>query len=387
MAKEIGVGMIGYAFMGKSHSNGWRQVARFFDVPREPRLKTVCGRNEDALKQAAGEFGFEQTETDWKKLLADDEIEIIDICSPGNLHEPMAIAALEAGKHVVCEKPLANDLAQAVRMTAAAKKSGRKTLTAYNYRRVPAIAMAKQMIDSGELGEIYHWRGVYLQDWIMDPEFPLVWRLQADVAGSGPHGDLNAHITDLARWLVGDIDEVVGMKKTFIEERPTEEGAPGGGLGAAGGATKGKVTVEDAFLYMARFSNGALGSFEATRFAGGRRNYNSWEINGSKGSLTFNLERLNELEYYNMADPGGRQGFRTIICNDADQPYNEAWWPGGHIIGWEHTFTHEFKDFIEAIDSGAEVQPNFEDGAKTQAVLEAAMDSTNSGNWEKVQKV
>ena len=177
------------------------------------------------------------------------------------------------------------------------------------------------------------------------------------------------------------------MKKTFIEERPTEEGAAGGGLGAAGGSKKGKVTVEDAFLYMARFSNGALGSFEATRFAGGRRNYNSWEINGSKGSISFNLERLNELEYYNMADPAGKQGFRTIICNDADQPYNEAWWPGGHIIGWEHSFTHEFKDFLEAIDSGKEVQPNFEDGAKTQAVLEAAMDSTKSGGWEQVQKV
>jgi predicted dehydrogenase len=299
----------------------------------------------------------------------------------------MAIAALEAGKHVVCEKPLANTLAEAKEMAAAAKKAGTRTLTAYNYRRVPAVAWAKQMIEAGDLGEIYHWRGVYLQDWIMDPNFPLVWRLQADVAGSGPHGDLNAHITDLARWLVGEISEVSGMKKTFIEERPIEEGAPGGGLGAKGGAKTGKVTVEDALLFLAKFEGGAIGSFEATRFAAGRRNYNSWEINGSKGTLVFNLERMNELEYYNADDPTGKQGFRTILCNDGVQPYNSAWWPGGHIIGWEHTFTHEFKDFLEAIDSGTEVQPNFEDGTKTQAVLQAALDSANSGTWTKVEKI
>jgi predicted dehydrogenase len=387
MAKEIGVGMIGYAFMGKSHANGWRQVPHFFDTPYTPVLKTIAGRNEEAAKEAAAEYGFEKVETDWKKLLEDDDIQIIDICSPGNLHKPMAIAALEAGKHVICEKPLANNLAEAIEMTAAAKKSGKKTLTAYNYRRVPAIAWAKQMIDEGVIGEIYHWRAVYLQDWIMDPMFPLVWRLSREVAGSGPHGDLNAHITDLARWLVGEIDEVVGSKKTFIKERPVEEGAPGGGLGAAGGTEMGEVTVEDAMLFLAKFENGALGSFEATRFAGGRRNYNSWEINGSKGSIKFNLERLNELEYYNMDDPEGLQGFRTIICNDANQPYNEAWWPGGHIIGWEHSFTHEFKDFLEAIGGQGEIQPDFEDGTKTQAVLEAAMDSTESGRWEKVQKI
>ena len=387
MAKEIGIGMIGYAFMGKAHSNGWRQVPHFFDVPYKPVLKTLAGRNKDAVKEAAKDFGFEKTESDWTKLLKDDDIQIIDICAPGNLHKPMAIAALEAGKHVICEKPLANTLAEAKEMAAAAKKSGKKTLTAYNYRRVPAIAYAKQLIEEGVLGEIYHWRAVYLQDWIMDPDFPLVWRLQKDVAGSGPHGDLNAHITDLARWLVGEIDEVTGSKKTFIKKRPIEDGAPGGGLTAKGGVKKGDVTVEDAMLFLAKFKNGALGSFEATRFAGGRRNYNSWEINGSKGSLTFNLERLNELGYYNMEDPEGRQGFRTIICNEAAQPYNSAWWPAGHIIGWEHTFTHEFADFLEAIAKDKQCQPNFVDGAKTQAVLEAAMDSTESGKWEKVQSV
>jgi predicted dehydrogenase len=384
MAKEIGVGMIGYAFMGKAHSNGWRQVARFFDVPYTPVLKTICGRNKQAVAAAAKQFGWQKAQTDWKKVIKDPDIQIIDICTPGNEHRPMAIAALHAGKHVVCEKPLANNLAEAREMVAAAKKSGTRTLTAFNYRRVPAIALAKKMIEEGKIGEIYHWRAVYLQDWIMDPNFPLVWRLRKEVAGSGPHGDLNAHITDLARHLVGEISEVVGMKKTFIEERPIQE-AVSGGLGAKAGRRKGKVTVEDAFLFLARFDNGALGSFEATRFAGGRKNYNSFEINGSKGSIVFNLERLNELQYCDLTEKDGRfKGFRTIMCNEASQPYNEAWWPSGHIIGWEHTFTHEFKDFLEAIRRGRDTQPNFEDGMKTQAVLEAGMVSAEKGTWVKV---
>jgi predicted dehydrogenase len=387
MADTIGVGMIGYAFMGKSHSNGWRQVPHFFDVAQKPVMKTVCGRNAEAVGEAAATMGWEKAETDWEKVINDPEIGIIDICTPGNLHEPMAIAALEAGKHVVCEKPLANDLAEAQRITAAARKAGTRTLTAFNYRRVPAVALAKQMIDDGLIGEIYHWRAVYLQDWIMDPEFPLVWRLQKEVAGSGPHGDLNAHITDLARYLVGEISEVSGVKKTFIEERPLEEGSPDGGLGATGSSEKGKVIVEDALLFLAKFESGALGSFEATRFAAGRRNFNSFELNGSKGSLVFNLERMNELQYYNVDDPDGNQGFRTINVGEASQPYMEAWWPAGHIIGWEHTFTHEFADFLGAIDSGADTQPNFEDATKTQAVLEAAMTATDSGRWEDVPSI
>jgi len=384
MAGKIGVGLIGYAFMGRSHSNAWRQVARFFDVPYEPVMKAIAGRNKEAVEKAAKQLGWQKAETDWRRLLDDPEIKIIDICSPGNEHRPMAIAALQAGKHVICEKPLANTLAEAKEMTAAAKKAGTRTLTAFNYRRVPAVAFARQMIDEGLIGEIYHWRAVYLQDWIMDPSFPLVWRLQKEIAGSGPHGDLNAHITDLARYLVGEISEVVGMKKTFIEERPLPGGGPGGGLDAKGSARKGKVTVEDAMLFLGRFTNGALGSFEATRFAAGRKNYNSFEINGAKGSIVFNLERLNELQYFDRGDDPRLQGFRTIMCNEASQPYNAAWWPSGHIIGWEHTFTHEVYDFLKAVAEGKDTQPNFEDGTKTQAVLEAAMISTEKNGWVKV---
>jgi predicted dehydrogenase len=387
MGKEIGVGMIGYAFMGKAHANGWRQVPHFYDLPAKPVLKTVCGRNEEMVKQAAEKFGFEKYETDWKKLLKDPEIGIIDICTPGNLHKEMAIAALKAGKHVICEKPLANSLADAKEMAAAAEEAGVRTLTAFNYRRVPAIAFAKRMIEEGKIGKIYHWRAVYLQDWIMDPKFPLVWRLKKEVAGSGPHGDLNAHIIDLARYLVGEISEVIGVGKTFIKERPLQEESPDGGLGAKGGVEKGKVDVEDAMLFLAKFEKGALGSFEATRFAGGRKNFNSFEINGSKGSLVFNLERLNELQYCDLRGDAETQGFRTILCNEATMPYNEAWWPGGHIIGWEHTFTHEFKDFVEAIGAGEDTMPNFTDGMKTNAVLEAVTRSTEKRRWTRIKKL
>ena len=384
MDKTIGVGMIGYAFMGRAHSNGWRQAPRFFNLPLTPVMKTICGRNKEAVTAAAKQMGWQKAETDWKKVISDPEIKIVDICTPGNQHKPMALAALAAGKHVVCEKPLANTLAEAREMAEAAKKAKVRTLTAFNYRRVPAIALAKQMIEEGLLGTIYHWRAVYLQDWIIDPKFPLVWRLQKEIAGSGPHGDLNAHITDLARYLVGEITEVVGMSKTFVKTRPLQEALADGGLGAKAGAKKGKVTVEDAMLFLAKFENGALGAFEATRFAAGRKNFNSFEVNGSKGSIVFNLERLNELQYFNRKDDGRMQGFRTIICNEGSQPYNSAWWPSGHIIGWEHTFTHEFKDFIEAIAKGKDTQPNFEDGMKTQAVLEAVMVSADKKKWVKI---
>ena len=387
MAEKIGVGMIGYSFMGKAHSNGWRQLPHFFDVPFEPVMKTICGRNKANVEAAAKEMGWEKAETDWQKIINDPEIGIVDICTPGNLHKPMALAALKAGKHVVCEKPLANTLEEAKEMAAAAAESGKRTLTAFNYRRVPAVALAKRMIDEGKLGKIYHWRAVYLQDWIIDPKFPLVWRLQKEVAGSGPHGDLNAHIIDLARFLVGEISEVIGMGKTFIKERPLQVDSPDGGLGASGGVEKGKVTVEDAMLFLAKFEKGALGSFEATRFAAGRKNFNSFEINGSKGSIVFNLERLNELQYYSRKDEADTQGFRTIICNEGTQPYNSAWWPSGHIIGWEHTFTHEFKDFLEAIAAGEDTQPNFDDGMKTNAVLEAVEVSAKRRRWVRPAKL
>jgi predicted dehydrogenase len=390
MAKRMNVALLGYQFMGKAHSNAFRQVSRFYpDLGIEPVMKVLVGRNKSAVTSAAAEYGWEEVDTNWRRVIAREDIDIVDICTPGKQHAPMAIAALKAGKHIICEKPLTNNLKEARDVLKVAKQSRKKTLTGFNYRRVPAVALAKQMIGEGRIGKIYHWRAVYLQDWIMDPNFPLVWRLKKSEAGSGPHGDLNAHITDLAMHLVGDIDSVVGMTETFIKERPISA-AVDASLGASGGRSrgKGKVTVEDACLFMARFKNGALGSFEATRFAKGRRNHNRFEINGSKGSISFNLEKMNELQYFSDDDPAHAQGFREIIVGEnGAHPYLDAWWPPGHIIGWEHTFTHEIKDFLEAIDKNRKVSPDFHEGAKVQAVLEAVMDSAKSKRWAKVSKI
>ena len=384
---ELNIGMIGYSFMGKAHSNGFRQVPAFFpELDVNPILKVICGRDRDAVQRAAQTYGWEESETDWEKVIARDDIDVIDICTPGNLHLPMAKAALEAGKHVICEKPLANTLAEARELLAVAANASQKTMVAFNYRRVPAVALARQLIAEGRIGEIYHWRAVYLQDWIIDPDFPLVWRLEKDKAGSGPHGDLNAHIIDLALHLVGDIDSVVGADTTFIEERPTLD-AVDAGLGAKGGDAMGRVTVDDATLFLARFANGALGSFEATRFAAGRRNHNRFEINGSRGSLAFNLEKMNELQFYSREDEDHIQGFREIIVGEGNQPFMSAWWPPGHIIGWEHTFTHEFRDFFEAIAKDEAFSPDFAEGTKVQAVLEAVVDSAKSKAWMDVPRV
>ena len=384
---ELNIGMIGYSFMGKAHSNGFRQVPAFFpELDVKPILKVICGRDRDAVQRAAQTYGWEECETDWEKVIARDDIDVIDICTPGNLHLPMAKAALEAGKHVICEKPLANTLAEARELLAVAANASQKTMVAFNYRRVPAVALARQLIAEGRIGEIYHWRAVYLQDWIIDPDFPLVWRLEKDKAGSGPHGDLNAHIIDLALHLVGDIDSVVGADTTFIEERPTLD-AVDAGLGAKGGDAMGRVTVDDATLFLARFANGALGSFEATRFAAGRRNHNRFEINGSRGSLAFNLEKMNELQFYSREDEDHIQGFREIIVGEGNQPFMSAWWPPGHIIGWEHTFTHEFRDFFEAIARDEAFSPDFAEGTKVQAVLEAVVDSAKSKAWMDVPRV
>ena len=384
---ELNIGMIGYSFMGKAHSNGFRQVPAFFpELDVKPVLKVICGRDRDAVQDAAQTYGWEEWETDWEKVIARDDIDIVDICTPGNLHLPMALAALQAGKHVICEKPLANTLEEARELLAVAANASKKTMVAFNYRRVPAVALARQLIAEGRIGKIYHWRAVYLQDWIIDPDFPLVWRLEKDKAGSGPHGDLNAHIIDLALHLVGDIDLVVGADTTFIKERPTLD-AVDAGLGAKGGDTMGRVTVDDATLFLARFANGALGSFEATRFAAGRRNHNRFEINGSKGSIAFNLEKMNELQFYSREDEDHIQGFREIIVGEGSQPFMSAWWPPGHIIGWEHTFTHEFRDFFEAIAKDEAFSPDFAEGTKVQAVLEAVVDSAKSGRWMDVPRV
>lgn len=381
VAKQINVGLVGYQFMGKAHSNAYRQVAAFFpDLEAVPVMKAICGRNEEAVKAAAKQFGWESYETSYEALVKRDDIDLVDVCVPGNMHAPITIAAVEAGKHVLCEKPLANTLAEAQQMLAAAEKAGVVHMLCHNYRRAPAVQLAKRLIDEGALGRIYHFRGTYLQDWIVDPEFPLVWRLRKEIAGSGVHGDLNAHLIDLARFLVGEISEVCGMMETFIKERP-QLAAIDDRLGGTAAAERGEVTVDDAAAFLARFENGALGTFESTRFALGRKNYNRFEINGSAGSVAFNLERMNELELYLQSDREDARGFRTILCNEGVHPYAGAYWPSGHIIGYEHTFINTVHDLMQGVARGQSPEPNFVDGVKNQAVLEAAEISARERRW------
>ena len=381
MAGTIGVGLVGYKFMGKSHSNAYRQVAHFFpDVALQPEMKALCGRDEAGVKAAAAQFGWQGYETDWHKLVARADIGLVDVSTPGDSHAAISIEAANNGKHVFCEKPLANTLDEARQMLAAVERNHVVGMVNFNYRRVPAVQLAKRLIDDGRIGNVYHWRAVYLQDWIMNPNFPLVWRLQKDQAGAGALGDLGAHIVDLARMLLGEITDVTGLLTTFIKQRPVLAGTTGG-LGAAGGQAMGAVTVDDAALFLAQFANGAVGSFEVTRFAKGRANYNSFEINGSKGSLRFNLERMNELEVYLTEDRAGLQGFHTISVTEAVHPYAGAWWPAGHILGYEHTFVHAIKELMDGIKAGKAPHPTFEDGFRCQAVLDAVERSVAAHAW------
>ena len=382
--KEIRVGMIGYNFMGKAHSNAYRQVAAYFDLKAKPVMKSICGLYEKEAKAAAKQFGWEGYDKDWKTLVERDDIDMIDITTPNDVHAEMAIAAAKAGKHVLCEKPLADSLENAEAMLAAVKKAKVKHMVAFNYRRVPAIQLAKKMIQNGDLGNIYHWRALYLQDWIVDPDFPLVWRLQKKNAGSGALGDLAAHLIDLSMFLVGDIRSLTAMTETFIKQRPLPKEYSG--LAAKSKSKKmGKVTVDDASLFLARFKGGPIGTFEATRFATGNKNGNRFEINGSKGSIRFNFERMNELEYYNSEEPEDRQGFKTILVTEAAHEYIGAYWPPGHIIGYEHTFINEVYDFINNIIHNTRPQPDFSDGVKVQKVLEAVEQSAKSKEWVAVK--
>ncbi len=385
--KKINVGLVGYKFMGKAHSHAYHDVSMFFDMDVEPVMKVICGRDEKGVKAAAKKFGWKEYETDWKKLVERDDIDLVDITAPSNAHKDIAIGAAKAGKHVFCEKPLALNVADAREILEVVEKAGVKHMINFNYRKAPAIALAKKMIDDGLIGKIYHFRGVYLQDWIIDPEFPIVWRLDKNVAGSGSHGDLNAHIIDLARYLVGDFDCVVGMEETFIKERPLTEIGTTGGLIAKATGGRGEVTVDDATLFLAKFVNGAVATFEATRFAAGRKNHNRFEINGSKGSIVFNLERMNELEYYNVDDPAGLQGFRLIQATDPSHPYMQAWWPAAHIIGYEHTFIHQVYDLLQAIANDTMPMPSFVDGLKCQEVLDAVVKSIQEKRWVSISEM
>ncbi|WP_433515885.1 Gfo/Idh/MocA family protein [Nonomuraea sp. CA-143628] len=353
----VGVGMIGYAFMGRVHSQAWRSVGAFFDLPLAPRMAVLAGRSQEHTTAAAARLGWADTETDWRELVKRDDVQIVDICTPGDSHAEIAIAALEAGKHVLCEKPLANSVAEAEAMVRAAASSTGKSMVAFNYRRVPAVALARRYVEEGRLGEIRHVRAQYLQDWIVDPSSPLVWRLQKDKAGSGALGDIGAHIIDTAQFITGqNIVGVSALTETFVKERPV----------SAGSSETGPVTVDDAALFIGRLTGGAVASFEATRFATGRKNALRIELNGSNGSLAFDFEAMNELWVSE-----GDSGFKRILVTEADHPYAGAWWPPGHGLGYEHTFTHEVKDFLEAIAQGSDPAPSFADGLRVQRVLAA----------------
>jgi len=368
---QVNVALIGYAFMGKAHSNAYRQVAHFFSPRFTPRMKVICGRTAANVRTAAREYGWDEAATDWEQVVNRKDVDLVDVCTPGDSHMDIAIAAARAGKTVFCEKPLANSVRDAERMLAAVEKVGVVHMICHNYRRAPAVMLAKQLIERGDLGEIRHYRGTYLQDWITDPDFPLVWRLDKNKAGSGALGDIAAHSIDLARFLVGEIEEVAGDLKTFVKTRPLPDNPK----------KKGRVTVDDASTTLVRFRNGAIGTIEATRMAPGRKNYNRFEINGSRGSVAFDLERMNELELYLESDPANVRGFRRILVTENGHPYVKAWWPPGHIIGYEHTFTHTVFDLLEGMARDKVPQPNFVDGVRNQRVLGAIEKAAATRRW------
>ncbi|MEU6982380.1 Gfo/Idh/MocA family oxidoreductase [Streptomyces sp. NPDC046324] len=378
-APSLGIGMVGYAFMGAAHSQGWRTAGRVFDLPLRPVLAAVAGRDRAAVRAAAAKHGWAAAETDWRALVARDDVQLVDVCTPGDSHAEIAIAALEAGKHVLCEKPLANSVAEAEAMVAAAAAAaarGQVAMVGFNYRRVPAIAYARGLIAEGRLGDLRHVRVTYLQDWLVDPGFPLTWRLEREHAGSGALGDLGAHAVDLAQYLAGELlVGVSALTETFVRERPLLAGVSAGLSGAATGGAYGAVTVDDAALFTGRLASGALASFEATRMAAGRKNALRLEINGERGSLAFDLERLNELSFHDHTEPAASAGFRRILVTEPDHPYLEGWWPPGHALGYEHTFVHQARDLVLAIASGTAPAPTFADGLQVQRVLAAVEES------------
>ncbi len=371
--KKINVAMIGYDFMGRAHSTAWRQVQHYFaDLPYEPVMKVLCGRTEEKVKAARETLGWQEYATRWEEVVARKDIDIVDIGTPGDAHAPIAIAAAETGKAILCEKPLANTVEDARRMYEAVARAGVVHMLCHNYRRIPAVALAKQIIDAGQIGQVLHFRGTYLQSWPVDPELPRYWRFVKARAGSGALGDILSHAMDLSRYLVGEPVEVSGLMKTFVKERPLPEDP----------SRMGPVDVDDAAAALVKFDNGAIGYLEGSRFCPGRKNYNRFEINGSRGSLVFDLEQLNELELF--VQEGPNSGFRKISVTEKEHPYFAAWWPAGHIIGYEHSFTHTVYDFLHAIAAGKSPHSNFEDGWKNQRVLEAIETSANTRQWVKL---
>lgn len=384
MAKPVNVGLIGYGFMGRTHSNAYRQVNKFFKLDCQPVLKACCARNEAKIKEFAENWGWESYETDWKKLIERKDIDLIDIGSPNNTHFEIAMAAAKAGKMILCEKPLAMTVKEAEEMTAAIEKAGVPNMVWFNYRRVPAISLAKQVVDEGRIGRPFHYRATYLQDWTISEDVPqggaALWRLDAAVAGSGVTGDLLAHSIDTAMWLNGPIVEVSAATETFIKERVHQE------TGA-----KSKVTIDDACMFLARFANGSMGTFESTRYARGRKNYNTFELNGADGSVYFDLEDPQYLQYFEYKNPetGGKTpghltGWRKIHVTNSEHPYMDKWWVPGCTIGYEHTFTNALADFLAGIESGKPTQPDFRNALQTQKVCDAVLESAKTRQWVKI---
>ncbi|MFP4005631.1 MAG: Gfo/Idh/MocA family protein [Candidatus Hadarchaeia archaeon] len=380
------VGLIGYKFMGKAHSHGYKDVPFFYnDLETIPKRKVICGRTEEAVAEAAEKYGWEDYATDWRDVVKDPEIDVIDVASPTFTHRDITVAAAEEGKDIFCEKPPARNFKEAKDMYEAVQESGVKNMIGFNYRRVPAIALAKELIEEGYIGDIRHFRGLYLQDWIMDPEFPVTWHLKKEKAGAGAHIDLNTHLIDLSRHLVGEHEKVVGMTETFIEERPRL--GEGSTFGAEASEGKEEVEVDDATIFMTKFENGAIGHFEATRFAGGRKNHEDIEINGSKGSIKFNFEEMNRLKFYSTEDPDFLQGFKDILVTEEDHPYVSVWWPPGHLVGYENTFVNEFADFYRSYDENTDPKPDFKDALECQRVVEAVLRSSEEERWLEVSEI
>ncbi|MGE3315168.1 MAG: Gfo/Idh/MocA family protein [Planctomycetaceae bacterium] len=377
MTKPLNIGMIGYGFMARAHSNAYLRVNNFFDLPYRPVLKAVCARNEEQAKAFAAKWGYESIETDWQKLIARKDIDAVDICTPNNLHHDIAIAAAKAGKMVLCEKPLSMDTAEGQEMVDVIEKAGVPNIVWYNYRRVPAVTLAKRLIDEGRLGRIFHYRAVFLQDWTISADLPQggqgLWRLDAKSAGSGVTGDLLAHCIDTALWLNGSIKNVSAMTETFIKER--QHNLTG---------KKEKVEIDDACAFLARFSNGSLATFESTRYARGHKALYTFEINGEKASIKWDLHDLHRLEYFDHSDEGKIRGWRSIHVTDGDHPYMDKWWVPGLAIGYEHSFVHQVADFLEGVGSGKPAGPTFRDALETQKVCDAVLKSAKNGQWVEV---
>jgi predicted dehydrogenase len=373
MAKQLNIGMVGYGFMGRAHSNAYHRVNQFFDVPYHPVLKAVAARTREKLEPFARRWGWQRVESDWRKLVEAPDIDAVDICSPNNTHHEIALAAAAAGKVILCEKPLAMNVAQAREMTQAVERSGKPNMVWFNYRRVPAISLAKQIIQEDRLGKIFHYRATYLQDWTISPKVPVggaaTWRLDKEVAGAGVSGDLSTHNIDTALWLNGSVASVCGMTEIFIPDRKRPDGSPA------------RVEIDDVCTFLARFTNGSNGTFEATRYARGRKNKYSLEVNGEMGSIYFDLEDMHQLQYFNHGDPAHLQGWRTILVTGGEHPYMANWWVPGCVIGYEHTFVNALADFLKALEKGERVRPDFRDALETQEVTEAVLESARRGKW------